>query len=63
MGRKRPACKLTLKPYRPPRLRPTSNKCTVKSVVDNRHYCPSPAVEGPYCRRHAYLNHTTPVTS
>jgi len=56
-------CGKSLKPYRPPKLGATSNRCTVKGVITNAHYCDGKVVSGTYCQRHAYLNHTTPVTT
>ena len=46
--------------FRPPSPNYVHAECAVESVTGER-YCHEPTAEGPYCRRHAYLNHSAQV--
>jgi len=55
-------CGKALKPYKAPKLAPSTVTCAVRGLA-SEPYCGAPVVAGSYCRRHAYLNHSTPVTA
>ena len=53
-------CGKKLKPYKPRRVPPKGDMCQVTGI-DGARYCTARVVEGVYCARHKYLNHSTGV--
>ena len=56
-GKACPRCAKELRPYKAPRLAPVGYECIVRGC-DGQRYCNERPTQGPYCARHAYLNHS-----